>query len=229
MVTKNSKVFKHDDFEMHYSERFVTADAKKKLFMEWVIDITFVYPDNTQKSLSVPKKNASAISKIIKQKASDDAVMMMPEMEHKMKEQKFIKQSLTISRITLILILLGKEKDMEISIEGVVEVNYHLVIDEDVFNECCEEAGLDPANFKKFSKAQWDELNPHLIQAVVDNVADIDYTEIHEESTVYADTLTIDDSDKMTTVYYEQDRKVGSVEILQERNGGVKFPTELKL
>jgi len=107
-----------------------------------------------------------------------------------------------------------KEIDMEISIEGSVEVNYHLMIDEDVFNECCEEAGLDPANFKKFTKAQWDELNPHLIQAVVDNVADIDYTEIHEESTVYADTLTIDDSDKMTTVYYEQNRKVGSVEIL---------------
>jgi hypothetical protein len=53
-----------------------------------------------------------------------------------------------------------------------------------------------------------------LIQAVVDNVADIDYTEIHEESTVYADTLTIDDSDKMTTVYYGQNRKVESFEIL---------------
>jgi hypothetical protein len=107
----------------------------------------------------------------------------------------------------------GKENDMEISIEGVVEVNYHLVIDEDVFNECCEEAGLDPANFKKFTKAEWDELNPHLIQAVVDNEADIDYTEIHEESTVYADTLTIDDSDKMTTVYYNQNRKVDTVDI----------------
>ena len=45
---------------------------------------------------------------------------------------------------------------MEISIEGVVEVNYHLVIDEDVFNDACEEAGLDPANFKKFSKDDWD-------------------------------------------------------------------------
>jgi uncharacterized membrane protein len=103
---------------------------------------------------------------------------------------------------------------MEISIEGVVEVNYHLVIDEDVFNEACEEAGLDPANFKKFTKAQWDELNPHLIQAVVDNESDIDYTEIHEQSTVFADTLTIDDSDKMTTVYYGTNRKVDSVEIL---------------
>jgi uncharacterized membrane protein len=103
---------------------------------------------------------------------------------------------------------------MEISIEGVVEVNYHLVIDEDVFNEACEEAGLDPANFKKFTKSQWDELNPHLIQAVVDNEADIDYTEIHEQSTVFADTLTIDDSDKMTTVYYGTNRKVDSVEIL---------------
>jgi hypothetical protein len=103
---------------------------------------------------------------------------------------------------------------MEISIEGVVEVNYHLVIDEDLFNEVCEEAGLDPANFKKFTKAQWDELNPHLIQAVVDNEADIDYTEIHEQSTVFADTLTIDDSDKMTTVFYNTNRKVELVEIM---------------
>jgi len=103
---------------------------------------------------------------------------------------------------------------MEISIEGVVEVNYHLVIDEDVFNDACEEAGLDPANFKKFTKAQWDELNPHLIQAVVDNEADIDYTEIHEQSTVFADTLTIDDSDKMTTVFYNTNRNVELVEIM---------------
>ena len=103
---------------------------------------------------------------------------------------------------------------MEISIEGVVEVNYHLVIDEDVFNEACEEAGLDPANFKKFTKAQWDELNPHLIQAVVDNEADIDYTEIHEQSTVFADTLTIDDKDKMTTVFYNTNRNVELVEIM---------------
>jgi hypothetical protein len=103
---------------------------------------------------------------------------------------------------------------MEISIQGVVKVNYELVIDEDVFNEACEEAGLDPANFKKFTKNDWNELNPHLIQAVVDNESDIDYTEIHEESTVYADTLTIDDSENMTTVYYSQNRKVDSVEIL---------------
>ena len=103
---------------------------------------------------------------------------------------------------------------MEISIEGVVEANYHLMIDEDVFNDCCEEAGLDPANYKKFTKAQWDELNPHLIQAVVDNAADIDYTEIHAESTVYADTLTISENYVMTTVHYEEDRKVGLVEIL---------------
>ena len=103
---------------------------------------------------------------------------------------------------------------MEISIEGVVEVNYHLVIDEDVFNDACEEAGLDPANFKKVTKAQWDELNPHLIQAVVDNEADIDYTEIHEQSTVLAETLTIDDSDKMTTVFYNTNRNVELVEIM---------------
>ena len=103
---------------------------------------------------------------------------------------------------------------MEISIQGVTKVNYELVIDEDVFNEACEEAGLDPANFKKFTKAQWDELNPHLIQAVVDNEADIDYTEIHEQSTVFADTLTIDDSDKMTTVFYNTNRNVELVEIM---------------
>ena len=107
-----------------------------------------------------------------------------------------------------------KELEMEISIEGVVEVNYHLVIGEDVFNEACEEAGLDPANFKKFTKAQWDELNPHLIQAVVDNEADIDYTEIHEQNTIFADTVTIDDTDNMTTVYYDMNRKVDSVEIM---------------
>jgi hypothetical protein len=106
-----------------------------------------------------------------------------------------------------------KEIDMEISIEGSVEVNYHMMIDEDVFNECCEEAGLDPANFKKFTKAQWDELNPHLIQIVIDNVSESDYTEIHCESSVYADTLTIDDSDKMTTVYYNQNRKLDSLDI----------------
>jgi predicted DsbA family dithiol-disulfide isomerase len=103
---------------------------------------------------------------------------------------------------------------MEISIQGVTKANYELVIDEDVFNECCEEAGLDPANFKKFTKDQWDELNPHLVQAVVDNEQEIDYTEIHAPHTVYADTLTINDRKHMTTVYYEQDRKTGSVEIL---------------
>jgi hypothetical protein len=103
---------------------------------------------------------------------------------------------------------------MEISIQGVVKVNYELVIDESVFNEACEEAGLDPVNFKKFTKNDWNELNPHLIQAVVDNESDIDYTEIHEESTVYADTLTIDDSENMTTVYYDKNRKTDSFEIL---------------
>jgi hypothetical protein len=103
---------------------------------------------------------------------------------------------------------------MQISIEGVVEVNYQLVIDEDVFNEACEEAGLDPANYKKFTKAQWDELNPHLVQIVIDNEEDIDYTEIHEQGTVFADTVTIDDPDHMTTVYYNENRKTDSVEIL---------------
>ena len=104
---------------------------------------------------------------------------------------------------------------MEISIQGVTKVNYELVIDEDVFNEACEEAGLDPANFKKFTKDDWDELNPHLVQAVVDNESDIDYTEIHVETSVFADTLTIDDSDNVTTVYYDKNRKADSVEIQQ--------------
>ena len=102
---------------------------------------------------------------------------------------------------------------MEISIQGVVKVNFELTIDEDVFNEACEEAGLDPANFKKFTKDDWDELNPHLVQAVVDNESDIDYTEIHVETSVFADTLTIDDSDNVTTVYYDKNRKADSVEI----------------
>ena len=103
---------------------------------------------------------------------------------------------------------------MEISIQGVTKVNYELVIDEDVFNECCEEAGLDPANFKKFTNDDWNELNPHLAQAVVDNESDIDYTEIHVQNSVFADTLTIDDNENMTTVYFDMKRKVDSVEIL---------------
>ena len=101
---------------------------------------------------------------------------------------------------------------MEISIQGATKVNYELVIDEDVFNEACEEAGLDPANFKKFTKDDWNELNPHLVQAVVDSESEIDYAEIHAY-TVYADTLTIDDSDKITTVYYKN-RKTDSFEIM---------------
>ncbi len=103
---------------------------------------------------------------------------------------------------------------MEISIQGVTKVNYELVIDEDVFNEACEECGLDPANFKKFTKDEWDVLNPHLVRTVIDNEADIDYTEIHVDSAVWADTLTIDDSDNMTTVYYDKNRKIDSVEIM---------------
>ena len=103
---------------------------------------------------------------------------------------------------------------MEISIQGVTKVNYELVIGNDVFNECCEEAGLDPANFKNFTKDQWDELNPHLVQAVINMEDEIDYTEIHVSTSVFADTLTIKDRKHMTTVFYEQDRKAGSVEIL---------------
>ena len=104
------------------------------------------------------------------------------------------------------------DRTMEISIQGATKVNYELVIDEDVFNEACEEAGLDPANFKKFTKDDWNELNPHLVQAVVDSESEIDYAEIHAY-TVYADTLTIDDSDKITTVYYKN-RKTDSFEIM---------------
>ena len=103
---------------------------------------------------------------------------------------------------------------MEISIQGVTKVNYELVIDEDVFNDACEECGLDPKNYKQFTKDEWNVLNPHLVQAVVDNEQDIDYTEIHVESSVFADTLTIDDSDNMTTVYYDQKRNFDSVEIM---------------
>ena len=103
---------------------------------------------------------------------------------------------------------------MEISIQGVTKVNYELVIDEDVFNDACEECGLDPKNYKTFTKDEWDALNPHLVQAVVDNESDIDYTEIHVESSVFADTLTIDDRNNMTTVYYDKNRKIDSVEIM---------------
>ena len=103
---------------------------------------------------------------------------------------------------------------MQITIEGVVKVNYQLTVDEDVFVEACEEAGLDPDAYKKFTKAQWDELNPHLVQVVVDNESEIDYTEIHEHGTVFADTVTIDDPDHMTTVYYDMNRKTDSIEIM---------------
>ena len=101
-----------------------------------------------------------------------------------------------------------RELDMEIFLQGVIKVNYETVIDEDVFNECCKEAGLDPANFNKFTNDDWDELNPRLAKAVPDNESKIDYTEIVSAS---VDTLTIDQT---TTVYYGQNRKVCLVEIL---------------
>ena len=93
---------------------------------------------------------------------------------------------------------------MQVTIDGVMKVNYQLTVDEDVFNEACEDAGLD----------QWDELNPHLIQVVFDNENEIDETEIHSQSTIFVDTVTIDDPDNMTTVYYNQDRTFDSVEIM---------------
>ena len=102
---------------------------------------------------------------------------------------------------------------MEISIQGVTKVNYELVVDDDVFNLCCEDAGLDPANFKNFTKEQWDELNPHLVQAVVDCESEIDYTEIHVNTSVYADALTIKDDEDIFTVIYDSERKFESIEI----------------
>jgi len=102
---------------------------------------------------------------------------------------------------------------MEISIQGVMKVNYELSIDEDDFNTACEDAGLDPANFKKFTQDDWHELNSHLVQLVIDNEIEINETEIHSHQSVFADTLTINDTDNMTTVYYNGDRSVGSFEI----------------
>jgi hypothetical protein len=103
---------------------------------------------------------------------------------------------------------------MQVTIEGVMKVNYQLTVDEDVFNEACEDAGLDPGAYKKFTKAQWEELNPHLVQIVFDNEAEVENTEIHEQGTIFADTVTFDDPDHMTTVYYNQDRTFDSVEIM---------------
>ena len=103
---------------------------------------------------------------------------------------------------------------MQVTIEGVMKVNYQLTVDEDVFVEACKEAGLDPAKFKTFTKDQWEELKPHLVQVVFDNGVDVDETEIHEQGTIFADTVTIDDPDHMTTVYYNQDRTFDSVEIM---------------
>jgi RNA polymerase sigma factor (sigma-70 family) len=71
-------------------------------------------------------------------------------------------------------------------------------------------------NFVKmrFSKDDWDNLNHSLVQLVHDNESEIDYTEIHDQHSVWADTLTIDDSNKMTTVYYDKNRKIDSFEII---------------
>ena len=103
---------------------------------------------------------------------------------------------------------------MQVTIEGVMKVNYQLTVDEEVFNDACEECGLNPKDYKKFTKDQWEELNPHLVQIVFDNGTDVDETEIHEQGTIFADTVTIDDPDHMTTVYYNQDRTFDSVEIM---------------
>lgn len=103
---------------------------------------------------------------------------------------------------------------MQVTIEGVMKVNYQLTVDEDVFIEACEDAGLNPKDYKKFTKDQWEELNPHLVQVVFDAGTDVDETEIHEQGTIFADTVTIDDPDHMTTVYYNQDRTFDSVEIM---------------
>lgn len=102
---------------------------------------------------------------------------------------------------------------MEISIQGVMKVNYELSIDEDDFKTACEDAGLDPANFKKFTKDDWHELNSHLVQLVIDNEDDIGETEIYTHQSVFADTLTINDVKHMTTVYYNGDRSVDSFEV----------------
>ena len=102
---------------------------------------------------------------------------------------------------------------MEISIQGVVKVNFELTIDEDVFNDVCVECGLDSKNFKKFSNDDWDMLNKHLIQAVRNNEDDIIHNEIYDSNSVWADTLTINDRKNMTTVYYDQKRNFDTVEI----------------
>ena len=112
------------------------------------------------------------------------------------------------------LYLSCKEFDMQISIQGVLKVNYELTVDEDAFNDACEDAGLDPKNYKSFTADEWNELNPHLVQVVFDNEQELDYTEIHSQSTIMADTVTIHDPNHMTTVYYNQDRTFDSIEIM---------------
>jgi hypothetical protein len=102
---------------------------------------------------------------------------------------------------------------MEISIQGVVKVNFELSIDVDVFNEACEDCGLDSKEFKTFSNDDWDMLNKHLIQAVRNNEDDIIHNEIYDSNSVWADTLTINDRENMTTVYYDQKRNFDSVNI----------------
>ena len=102
---------------------------------------------------------------------------------------------------------------MEISIQGVVKVSFELSIDEDVFNEACDDCGLDSKKFKTFSNDDWDMLNKHLIQAVRNNEDDIIHNEIYDSNSVWADTLTINDRKNMTTVYYDQKRNFDTVEI----------------
>ena len=51
-------------------------------------------------------------------------------------------------------------------------------------------------------------------QLHIDNEQEIDNTEIHVGTSVFADTLTINDRKHMTTAYYNQDRTFDSVEIL---------------
>ena len=112
------------------------------------------------------------------------------------------------------LYLSCKEFDMQISIQGVLKVNYELTVDEDAFNDACGDAGLDPVNYKSFTKDEWTELNSHIVQVVFDNEQELDYTEIHSQKSIMVDTVTIDDPKQMTTVYYNQDRITDSIEIM---------------
>ena len=94
---------------------------------------------------------------------------------------------------------------MELSIRGIVTTNYELEISKDDFDEACQDAGLDPVNFNKFTSEDWTNLNKHLKRVVNDLQAEIDHTEIHHDGTIKVDEIHINTTKDMKIVQYDVD------------------------